>query len=167
MKLKEKQKKILRIVGVILLWIFIITEIPKIYVDVYNFRQLWKVRNVLDNLDGNSYKFDNVKQFNERFNSNVEPIKNCYFLSERNWYFKDDNWGGGYIFWFKLESSIFKLIYLTKYYAYPEYNLPVGEVCVMWWWCHDHNIGEFRYVIIIFYRIISKILKCLHETKMK
>lgn len=62
----------------------LIFEQDKLTIDRYNFEQLEKVRLVLDNLDKNSYKFDNLNEFNKKFSQNIEPIKNCYFLTERN-----------------------------------------------------------------------------------
>ena len=56
--------------------------------------------------------------------------------------------------WFKLESSVFKSMYWTEYYAYPKYDLPVSNFCIWWaeslditektWgWCYDANKKAF------------------------
>lgn len=114
-------------------------------IDEYNFEQLEKVKSVLDWLDKNSYKFDNIKEFNKNFNQNIKPIKNCYFLTSRNWYFDKSKWWGWYIFWFKLTSDRYKNKYWVEYYAYPKYDLPIFKLCFwLWeWWCYDDNKESF------------------------
>ncbi len=124
-------------------------EEEKIAIDEYNFNQLEKVKTILDKLDKNSYKFDNIKEFSKKFNQEIKPIKNCYFLSDRNRYFDDNNWGWGYIFWFELESNKYTKIYWDNYYAYPKYDLPKGNICI---W---GNKCDFDIVIRDFYKTIS------------
>ena len=115
-------------------------EQENIKIDEYNFEQLEKVKNILDWLDKNSYSFENLKEFNEKFNENIEPIKNCYFLSDRNSYFENLKWWWGYIFGFKLYSDKYQKElweqYLNhlSYYTYPKYDLPSSYICD-WWNC--------------------------------
>lgn len=125
-------------------------EQAKIEIDEYNFEQLDKVKNILDWLDKNSYGFENLKEFNEKFNENIESIKNCYFLSDKNRYFETksrniEKWKWWYIFWFKLESDKYIKKYWDKNYAYPKYDLPVFKLCFwVWdWWCYDDNKQTF------------------------
>lgn len=137
-KLTKKHIVILLLIFLLIIWYI---DIDNIKVDRYNFLQLEKIKNTLDELDRNSYKFDNVKEFNIKFNQDIKPLKNCYFLSERNWYFENNNWWWWYIFWFKLESLLYKLIYFDKYYIYPKYDLPSATICD--WTCRDVNFPWF------------------------
>ncbi len=125
-----------------------ISEEDRIKIDEYNFEQLEKVKSVLDWLDKNSYSFNNLKEFNKKFNQNITPIKNCYFLSDRNIYFEDKKWGGGYVFGFKLYSSKYRKIYWNLYIAYPKYNLPVEYACLWSKYCRDDlNFSWFAQII--------------------
>lgn len=133
--MKKNIKKILIILLVILLPIFIylLVDWKKLYIDLYNFWQLQKVKFILKDLKREDEQFFYLKDFNEIYNKNIQPIKNCYYL--RN-YKSDDR--VSYTFWFKLESEIFKNIYKTEYYAYPKYDLPVQSICMWWhWFCED------------------------------
>ncbi|MDD5213349.1 MAG: hypothetical protein PHG82_02915 [Candidatus Gracilibacteria bacterium] len=122
----------------------LIFEQEKMSVDRYNFEQLEEVKNTLNKLDKNSYTFDNVKEFNNKYNKNIKPIKNCYFLSDRNGYFENKNGGGGYIFGFKLESLIYKFIYFGEKYSYPKYDLPINNICGGGTKCdYDITLGNF------------------------
>ncbi|MCT4616667.1 MAG: hypothetical protein N4A38_00480 [Candidatus Gracilibacteria bacterium] len=98
-------------------------EQEKIKIDEYNFEQLEKVKSVLNSLDKNSYSFDNIGDFNKQFNINIEPIKNCYYLSNKNG-------GEKYIFGFKLESNKYIDKYGTKSYIYPKYDIVKEEICL-------------------------------------
>lgn len=125
-------------------------EQEKIKIDEYNFEQLEKIKSILDWLDKSSYSFDNLKEFNEKFNQNIEPIKNCYFLSDRNRYFETksrivEKWKWWYMFWFKLESDKYIKKYGEANYVYPKYDLPVFKLCFwLWeWWCYDDNKQTF------------------------
>jgi len=120
-------------------------EQEKIKIDEYNFQQLEKVKEVLDPLDKNLYSFDNIWDFNKLYNLNIEPIKNCYYLTDRNWFFKNNKWGWWYIFWFELESKKYIEKYWDKYYAYPEYDLPEDKICT--WKCYDNNYKNFTRII--------------------
>jgi len=123
-------------------------EKEKIKIDEYNFEQLEKVKEILDPLDKDSYSFDNIWDFNKLYNSNIEPIKNCYYIKDRNWWEK-------YIFWFKLESDKYIKKYWVEDFAYPKYDLPVEEVCL--WdvgisWehineCPDANLTTYQSII--------------------
>jgi hypothetical protein len=66
-------------------------EQDKIAIDIYNFNQLEKVKKTLCKLDKNSYKFDNINEFNKKFGQNIQPIKNCYVLSDRNRFYNHFN----------------------------------------------------------------------------
>jgi hypothetical protein len=88
---KLLNKKVYVIISLISILIFIIYEIININIDIYNFKQLEKVKSVLDSLDKNSYNFSNLKEFNKKFSQNIEPIKNCYFLSDRNRFFEKND----------------------------------------------------------------------------
>lgn len=112
-------------------------EQDKIKIDEYNFEQLEKVKAILDPLDKDSYNFNNLKEFNEKFNQNIKPIKNCYYLIDKNSFFRKNKGPWGYIFWFELESNMYIKKYGTKYYAYPNYDLPNDSMCIWWWWQGD------------------------------
>lgn len=129
-------------------WILIyslVFEQDKLAIDRYNFAQLEKVKSVLDKQDSNSYKFKDLKEFNKKFNQNIKPIKNCYFLADRNRFFENNLWDGGYVFWFQLESLISKFMYSWNYYTYPKYDLPIVQACV--WVCYDILRARFKYDI--------------------
>ncbi len=108
--MKEKIKKIVKnkyfkIIVFILLWLFILKESYAVYIDRYNFKQLEKAKPYLEKIDKNTKDFSNLKKFNEIYNVDIQPIKNCYYTSNSNWNEK-------YIFWFKLESLIYIYIYI-------------------------------------------------------
>ena len=102
--MKEKIKLILKhkyfkYLSLILISLFLINEVYNVYVDIYNFKQLEKVKIILNSIN-KSIHFSSLNDFNSTYNSNITPIKNCYYLS-------DYNWKENYIFWFKLESYIY------------------------------------------------------------
>jgi len=110
-----------------------IFEQDKIAIDRYNFEQLDRVKLILKDIPEKDMKFYNIKQFNETYKADIKPIKNCYYLSFINW-------NKPYIFWFQLESMIYKFIYFWKNYAYPSYSIPREKYC-FWEWpggggCH-------------------------------
>jgi hypothetical protein len=76
-------KKIL----IFIVLIFIISEIINISTDIYNFKQLEKVKVILKDLKREDKQFFNLKEFNEIYNINIKPITNCYYL--RNYITKD------------------------------------------------------------------------------
>ncbi len=127
-KLSKKTKKILVIILTILLSLFIINEIKNIYIDMYNFKQLEKAKVILDKISKDDYKFYTLDKFNKKYNADMQPIKNCYYVS-------NDNWNEQYIFWFKLESLLYKIKYKKSYFTYPKYDIPYSSSCVMWWGC--------------------------------
>jgi hypothetical protein len=51
---------------------------------MYNFRQLGKVKDVLKDYKKENNYFNNVKQFNEIYKTNIKAIKNCYDISNYN-----------------------------------------------------------------------------------
>jgi hypothetical protein len=134
--MKEKLKKILKLINLrvvikILLWILWLIilgfislviysftyEKEKIEIDRYNFEQLEKAKPYLETIDENTEDFYFLPDFNEKFNIDIKPIKNCYYVRSTNGEYQ-------YIFWFKLESLLYKKIYWTEFYAYPEYDVP-------------------------------------------
>lgn len=129
---KKKLKKIL----IIFVWLYFVLDSYHIYVDFYNFRQLWKVKEVLKDLKRSDEQFFYLKDFNEIYNVNIEPIKNCYYLRSYKW---EDR--VPYIFWFKLESLAYRILYRRIYYAYPKYDLPISIACA--WECIDTNKNWF------------------------
>lgn len=118
---------------------FIIFEIINTRTDIYNFNQLEKAKIILNKIPKEDYKFFTLKKFNSKYNAEIKPTKNCYYVS-------NDNWNQPYIFWFKLESIIYRLRYLNIYYAYPKYDIPVHKIPGMGW---DENYQDFRYTISI------------------
>ena len=105
--------------------IYIIYDFKNLYVDIYNFRQLEKAKPYLYTVDENTEDFHNLDEFNNLYWININTIKNCYDIGNYNGKFP-------YIFWFKLESILYKKIYKIEYYAYPEYDIPYQQIC-MWW----------------------------------
>jgi len=119
-------------------------------IDKYNFQQLEIVKTILDNLDRNSYNFSNLSEFNELYKQKIIPKKNCYFIADRNRFFKDKKWWWGYIFWFKLESDKYINIYWTWYYVYPKYDLPIDNIYFWFWWWNDRWINDRIYNNFVF-----------------
>lgn len=128
------------IIFLIILIIWMYCVIDKVYIDVYNFNQLRKVKKVFEKED--ILYVRNLVDFNEKYNMDVKPLNNCYYISNLNW---DEP----YIFWFKLESSLFLKIFGNEYYAYPKYDLPVHKVFLWlgWWWIDDMNRDKFEGII--------------------
>ena len=91
-------------------------------IDYYNFQQLWKAKEVVENLDWEQkyYSADSLKSFNYQFDTNIEPLDKRYCYDVYYTYFtkrKDYT----FTFWFKLHSKLFKLFNGWEYYNYP-YN---------------------------------------------
>lgn len=118
--IKNKTKKIWIIILIILLPIFIylLIDWKNLYVDMYNFRQLEKTKTILDSIPKDVKNYPTLREYNENYNLNLIPIKNCYYVNFKNWKYP-------YIFWFKLESYIYIYIYKTKFFSYPDYDLQV------------------------------------------
>lgn len=103
-------------------------EINNFYIDKYNFKQLEIVKNTLDWKKTESYSFQKLSEFNEKYNLNIEPKKDCYYISS-------ENWDESYIFWFKLKWFFNKIQLKNTYIAYYSQQ--------NWWW------KPFDYKIII------------------
>lgn len=59
----------------------------RIEVDEYNFGQLEKAKKILKNVprgDDRSERFETLKKFNEQYNADIQPKKNCYYVSNYN-----------------------------------------------------------------------------------
>ena len=112
--------------------ILVLFESYNMFIDFYNFSQLKKAKPILENIDYSKDSFKDINEFNKKYNAWIKPIKNCYDVVSYNW--END-----YLFWFKLESVIYKLIYWDKFYSYPSYTIPEDLFC--WWWetCDDIN----------------------------
>lgn len=59
-------------------------EQENIRIDEYNFNELEKVKPILEKLPQENKKIFTVKKFNELYNANIQPIKNCYYISNSN-----------------------------------------------------------------------------------
>jgi len=76
---------IIIIITYILVAIYSFTyEKDKIAIDRYNFEQRDKVKIIIDNDKYYNIMFGSVKTFNRVYNSDIKPIKNCYYLSHSN-----------------------------------------------------------------------------------
>ncbi|MDD2907476.1 MAG: hypothetical protein PHH98_02435 [Candidatus Gracilibacteria bacterium] len=151
--LKNVNLKILKksIIGILLFIIFLysgvfiysyVFEQDKIKIDKYNFEQLEKSKLILNNISTDSKKFFTLKDFNNIYDSDIKPIKNCYYISNSNGKEK-------YIFGFQLESLIYKFINFGKNYVYPKYDLPPSYFCGGSRNCSDNMVFN------IFYKTIS------------
>lgn len=121
-----------------------LTESENLKIDEYNFEQLEKAKNILRNLKRTDTKFSSLKEFNNIYNSNIKPIKNCYYINKYN--NKDRVL---YNFWFKLESDKYIKKYWDENYIYPKYDLPISKVC-FWlgeWGCYDLVYDKFNKTI--------------------
>ncbi len=142
---KNKKEKliILLLLWLILSSIFLLKnqfvykqELKNISIDEYNFWQLEKVKKILSKWWDWFY---DLESFNEKFNADIKPINNCYFISDRDIYFEDGNWGWWYIFWFELLSNKYVEKYWKPYYAYPKYDLPPRFACT--WYSCDFEVN--------------------------
>ncbi|MDD2907809.1 MAG: hypothetical protein PHH98_04155 [Candidatus Gracilibacteria bacterium] len=141
-KVKKTTKcKTFKKVLLVFLISFMIRETYAMYIDMYNFRQLEKVKIILKDIKREDKEFFNLNEFNKIYNVNIQPIKNCYHISNYNGNEK-------YIFGFKLESFINMIIYKTAYYAYPKYDLPYLPM--------GDSSGRFDYNNDKFINIISR-----------
>ena len=132
-KLLKKCKKKYIFTGIwICLGLLLIFEVKNIGIDMYNFKQLKHVKTILSETPVEEYNFKNLQEFNEQFWNNIEPIKNCYYISDEN---EEEN----YLFGFKLYSLSYKAINLKSHYAFPKYNLPERRIC-LWASCYDKNL---------------------------
>lgn len=122
-------------------------EQENIKIDEYNFEQLEKVKRILDWLNNNSYTFDNLKEFNEKFNQNIEPIKNCYILSNESNFYLDSTIKWDYIFWFKFYSDTYIKKYNEEFYVYPESKYSrVGKwLCWKYGWICASDVAFWKF----------------------
>jgi hypothetical protein len=148
-KIKKNIIWILLFIIVLYLWVFLysyIFEKDKIAIDRYNFEQLEKVKKSLDN-EKTDYRFRNLRDFNNKYNLNIQPIKNCYYIVTTI-YFDNYKWDSKYIFWFHLESLIYKFINFWWNYTYPKYDLPVYNICIWGNRCdYDSNKAIYEFTI--------------------
>ena len=108
-------------------------EKENIAIDEYNFSQLDKIKPLLEAIPANAKKFYTLKDFNTLYHGDIQPMKNCYYVS-------NDNGNEKYIFAFNLESKKYRELYLRSFYAYPWYNLPFERFCI--WYCYDNNMRQ-------------------------
>jgi hypothetical protein len=139
MKMSNKIRKLIFWWTLLIFSIFITLEIINISTDIYNFRQLTKVNNILKSQ--RIEKFDWLKAFNSKYSQNIKPLPfgKCFYVNSFNWTEK-------YIFWFRIESNIFEYFLKQKYYFYPAYNVPVFQVCDDGW-CEDINYRDIINII--------------------
>lgn len=145
--MKEKLKKLfnskmITLLFILLICVFTFRELYYIYIDIYNFNQSEKVKLILKDLKREDKQFLYLKDFNEIYNENIKPIKNCYYI--RNYSSEDRV---PYTLWFKFESIFYKTMYKTQYYVYPKYDIPYKTRCESWIWCYDWNRDNFEYTI--------------------
>lgn len=124
------------IVGFLLSFPFLKIEIENFKIDQYNFEQLEKVKTVFQDRSEDVRTFNSIEEFNWQYNAWIEPIKNCYYISNNNWKYS-------YIFWFRIESITYKIRYFDRYYAYPEYDLPIKRL-YMWFSKFSPPIDRIR-----------------------
>lgn len=133
--------------SVIFFWYTFIIEKININSDEYNFQQFEKIKSILEWEAPTEYKFWNLQEFNEKYNSDITPQNNCYFLIDRNRKydtFDDDTIG--YTFAFELLSLKYNRKYNSDIYIYPSYNLPKTEICP-WGYCYDTTSYWFSKII--------------------
>ncbi|MDR0771809.1 MAG: hypothetical protein LBF15_01820 [Candidatus Peribacteria bacterium] len=124
MKKDTSNKKALIVIIIISFIFALFMEAYWIYIDKYNFKEFEKAKVVLDTLPVGSEKFTNLKEFNEVYNMNITPIKNCYVMSAYNGDYP-------YIFAFKFESLFYTLKYQSWYFVYPKYDWGYFHICAM------------------------------------
>lgn len=125
----EKKTKIIIWITLILILLWFIYQNSETYkrkIDEYNFKQLEIVKNVLDWKKLDLYEFQTLSEFNKKYNLNIKPKKNCYYISSENW---DEE----YIFWFQLVSIYYKTKYNSDNYAFPKNDLS-DKLIYLWMW---------------------------------
>lgn len=133
------------VIWIIFLYLLVIAysnifERDKLAIDEYNFEQLNKVKPILETISKKSRKFNTLKEFNDIYKTGIKPKKNCYYI--RNY-----NGDYSYIFWFQIESIMYRLLYFWRNYAYPKYDLQYSRICVWGLWCYDDNMDWYEYII--------------------
>ena len=113
-------------------------EKENIAIDEYNFSQLDKIKPLLEAIPANAKKFYTLKDFNTLYHGDIQPMKNCYYVS-------NDNGNEKYIFAFNLESKKYKRELSREFYFYPWYNLKNRTVCI--WYCYDDNMKHVLNII--------------------
>lgn len=136
---KKICKNVKYIVISIIIILLCIIEWYNIYIDIYNFNQLEKVNIIYENNIKKTDRFTTLKKFNSIYGTDIEPIRNCYYVSSYNGEEK-------YIFSFQLESIIYKIIYWDKYYSFPNYSVAKYKICDSLS-CFDGNRNEFESLI--------------------
>lgn len=127
--------------SILTFYVFIIDK-ENIEIDKYNFEQLEIVDNTIMNDEKYEYSFRKLWQFNKTYNTNIQPIKNCYFIS-------DFNWDEKYIFWFKLESLLYRIKYKSTYIAYPSYQQPESKNIFWFWWSAINDNTDYNFIKFI------------------
>ncbi len=134
-------------------------------IDYYNFKQLWKAKEVVENLDWEQkyYPADNLDSFNYQFDTNIEPLDKRYCYDVYYSYFIEKK-DYTFTFWFKLHSKLFKLFNWWEYYKYPNWvhKSKPSEQCKkemeisskLWWYtwipsCAWLNYYYYRYMEIV------------------
>lgn len=118
--------------------ILIAFEVYNIVSDIYNFKQFWKAKEILDTMPEDSRKFYHLDEFNSQYNADIQPIRNCYYVN-------NDNGDEKYIFAFKNYSIIYKIIY-GEVFTYPKYDRDVWTVCIWGKGCYDKRIEDFYWI---------------------
>lgn len=136
---KWKKRKLFLVIA-IMLFTLLLFEFKNLYIDFYNFKQARIIQTVLESNSKLNYDIRNLVDFNEKFIQNISPIKNCYFVSNLG------NWKYQYLVWFQFESWTYRLLFASKYYAYPKYDMPYDNMCA-WWPCYDQNRYYFTNTI--------------------
>ena len=135
MQVTKFQKKIILFLTLIIILLLWLIEVNNIMIDKYNFRQLPVLTKIFDLKLELKYDIRNLVDFNEKYNQNIIPKWGCYYVSTFNWDYP-------YIIWFKIHSFLYKNIYKSNQYIYPEYKIPISQICV--WRCHDVAKQKFE-----------------------
>ncbi len=118
--------------------IFISVQIFYSFIDFYNFWQFKKALPILESISKDTPEFFDIKEFNEKYNTNITPINKCYDISTYN--------GSElYDFSFRIESLIYTSLYGTKYFVYPKYDIPYISICA--WYCYNENLRSFKELV--------------------
>lgn len=103
--------------------------------NIYNFKQVKKIKSIVSTINIEEYNFMNLNSFNNSLNQNIKPIRNCYYVNNnlkptRNRYYVNNNIkNDSFVFWFKIYSFLYKILYSSSYYTYPKNNEPKKLDC--------------------------------------
>ena len=82
--MEKKTKKRIYIVILVFIILYLVFDARNIYTDIYNFKQLEKAKPILESINVEE-KYFWLDTFNSKYKADIQPLKNCYYVSSENW----------------------------------------------------------------------------------